>query len=332
MFNVAIGIGILLANIIGYTLRGVWSWRVMIVIAAVPAAIVFVSMFFLPRSPRWTAENIGLNEAVDVLGQLRDTHKEIHEEIGQIRQVARDTDPQDKGWRGIRQPWVRPALVAALGVAFFTQCGGLEMMIYYAPTFLSNVGFGHSAALLASLGVAIVYAIMTTLGCLFVDRIGRRRLILIMAPGSVLSLIGLGIMFALGAKGGIGGWLVITFLLLFMMFNSGGIQVVGWLLGAEMFPLSMRGPATSLHAATLWGSDLLVTGTALTLVQQITLGGTMWFYAGVNMLSFVFVLFFVPETRGATLEDIEGALRDGTFRPTRGHSGLAHQEASPVSA
>jgi nitrate/nitrite transporter NarK len=107
------------------------------------------------------------------------------------------------------------------------------MMIYYAPTFLSGVGFGKESALLASLGVAIVYAVMTLLGCLFVDRIGRRRLMLVMIPGSVVSLIGLGIMFASGAHGGWQGWLTIGFLLAFMLFNSGGIQVCGDAVGQQ---------------------------------------------------------------------------------------------------
>ena len=323
MFNVAIGIGILLANIIGFLLTGIWSWRTMIVVSAAPAAFVFVAMFFLPRSPRWAAENIGMDEAVSILSRVRSSREEVREEVHEIHEIAQHVDPQSKGWHGIAQPWVRPALWAALGVAFFTQCCGLEMMIYYTPTFLSNVGFGPSSALLSALGVAIVYAIMTTLGCLYVDRIGRRRLVLITAPGSALSLVGLGIMFAIGAKGGVGGWLVIAFLLLFMMFNSGGIQVVGWLLGSEMFPLGMRGQATSLHAAMLWGSDLVVTGTALTLVQAITLSGAMWFYAAVNLASFFYVLYLVPETAGASLEDIESALRRGRFRPTRGHTSLA---------
>ncbi|MBB3174534.1 sugar porter (SP) family MFS transporter [Endobacter medicaginis] len=329
MFNIAIGVGILFANIVGFTLREAWSWRTMVVIAAIPAAIVCLSMFFMPKSPRWTAENVGMGEALDELARLRDSRREIRHEAEQIHRVAHDTRPENRGWRGLAQPWVRPALVAALGVAFFTQCGGLEMMIYYAPTFLSGVGFGASSALLASLGVATVYLIMTFLGSRFVDRIGRRRLMLLMTPGSVLSLIGLGVMFWLTgatgdakahAPGGVEGWLIVGFLLAFMLFNSGSIQVVGWLLGAEMFPLSMRGQATSLHAAVLWGSDLLVTGTALSMVGWIGLGGTMWFYAAVNALSFAFVWFFVPETAGASLEDIEAALQDGTFRPTRGHN------------
>lgn len=327
MFNVAIGIGILLANIVGVSLHAVWTWRPMVAIAAVPAMVVFVAMLFMPRSPRWVAENHGLEQAAEILGQVRETRRDVRSELRQIQEIARDTRPEESGWRGIGQPWVRPALLAALGVAFFTQCGGLEMMIYYAPTFLADAGFGRSSALYASLGVAVVYAIVTLLGCLFVDRIGRRRLMLVMIPGSVLSLVGLGAMFATGATHGAASWLTIVFLLAFMLFNSGGIQVCGWLLGSEMFPLSMRGPATALHAAMLWGSNLVVTGTALSLVQAVGLGSTMWIYAGINLVSFVFVLLFVPETAGASLEAIEDALRKGRFRPRRGRAGLAESPA-----
>jgi len=332
MFNVAIGLGILLANIVGFAAREAWGWRPMVGLAAIPAAVVFVSMFFLPKSPRWTAENEGMKRAIIELGRIRTSKRAIRKEVQEMRESAENVDPRNRGWRGLFRPWVRPALVAALGVAFFTQCGGLEMMIYYAPTFLRDAGFGSSSALLASLGVAIVYCIMTFTGCMIVDRVGRRRLMLIMGPGSVVSLIGLGIVFAAHpAPGSIGSYLVIVFLLAFMAFNSGGIQVCGWLLGAEMFPLSMRGQATSLHAAMLWGSDLLVTGTALTLVKLITLGGTMWFYAGVNLASVLFVFFLVPETSGATLEDIELALHQKRFRPTRGNTRIVESDSDSVA-
>ncbi len=330
MFNVAIGIGIFLANVVGFAFRDSWGWRPMISVAAIPAAFVFISMFFLPKSPRWTAENEGVRSAVEQLSRVRTSRKQIRREIHEIHENASGIDDDERGWRGLALPWVRPALIAALGIAFFTQAGGLEMMIYYTPTFLSDAGFGASSALLASLGVSIVYCIMTLFGCLFVDRIGRRRLVLIMGPGSVVSLIGLGIMFAIHPdKGSFGSYVTVAFLLLFMLFNSGGIQVVGWLIGAEMFPLPMRGAATSLHAAVLWGSDYLVTRTALPMVTLISLGGTMWVYAGVNLACVLFVLFFVPETSGASLEDIETSLRDGTFRPHRGETpSIAHKAAA----
>lgn len=331
MFNVAIGLGILIANIIGFTQRESWGWRPMVGIAAIPAAIVFISMFFMPKSPRWSAENEGMRNAIIHLGRIRTTKRAVRKEVEAIRENALNVEEHNRGWRGLFQPWVRPALVAALGVAFFTQCGGLEMMIYYAPTFLNDAGFGASSALLASLGVAAVYCVMTFLGCMFVDRIGRRRLMLIMGPGSVLSLLCLGIMFMIHpAPGSAGSYLVVVFLLSFMAFNSGGIQVCGWLLGAEMFPLSMRGQATSLHAATLWGADLLVTSTALTMAEAIGLNWTMWFYAGVNLASVIFVFFFVPETSGASLEDIEVALLEKRFRPTRGNTRIASDDDEDV--
>ncbi len=109
--------------------------------------------------------------------------------------------------------------------------------------------------------------------------------------------------------------MVVACLLLFMFFNAGGIQVVGWLSGSEMYPLSVRGAGTSAQATMVWSSDLLVTATALTLVHLLTTGGTMWVYGVMNVLAFLFIKRFVPETKGRSLEDIETMLRDGDFHP-----------------
>ena len=99
-----------------------------------------------------------------------------------------------------------------------------------------------------------------------------------------------------------------------------------------MFPLSMRGQATSLHAATLWGADLLVTSTALSMAEAIGLSWTMWFYAFVNLASVIFVFFFVPETAGASLEDIEEALLEKRFRPTPGNTRIVQSEDEDAEA
>jgi hypothetical protein len=109
--------------------------------------------------------------------------------------------------------------------------------------------------------------------------------------------------------------LTIVLILLFMFFQAGGIQVVGWLIGSEMYPLRVRAAATSLHAMVLWGADLLVTSTALTLTGWIGLGGTMLVYDALNVLGWVLVFLRVPETKGRSLEQIEQSLRDGTFLP-----------------
>jgi sugar phosphate permease len=189
------------------------------------------------------------------------------------------------------------------------------MMIYYAPTLLTDLGFTHERALMTSLAMAVVYAVMTATGLMIVDRVGRRRLSLTMLPGAALSLLAFGSLFAFHLASKENSWMVVTCLLLFMFFNAGGIQVVGWLSGSEMYPLAVRGAGTSAQAVMVWGADLLVTATALTLVHALTTGGTMWVYAGMNVLAFFFTQRRVPETAGRSLEDIENMLQEGNFHP-----------------
>lgn len=314
IFNLAIGLGIVTASMVGFYLHHTWSWRTMIAVAAIPASIVMISMPFFPKSPRWLVEVSKVDEARQSLQRVRTAENDLEEELQAIQETSQLEDHQAKGWRALLQPWVRPATVAALGVAAFTQLSGIEMMIYYAPTILSGAGFGTSAALLASVGLAVVYAIMTAIGVLIVERVGRRRLMLFMIPGSVVSLAILGFMFSKGLANGPQAWVLVVCLLVYMVFNSGGIQVCGWLMGAEVYPLSVRAAGASAQAGMIWGADLLVTITALSLVSAVGTAGTMWVYAGLNVLAFVFVLFFVPETAGKSLEEIESALRQGTFR------------------
>lgn len=315
-FNLSIAVGILVANIVGYTLQDAWTWRWMIAVAIVPAVLLLLLMTALPESPRWLAENVSLDAARGVLQRVRQDDREIDFEIGEIREVVLEGGSGKKAsWSMLLEPWIRPAAIAAFGVAAFTQLGGLETMIYYTPTVLSGAGFGKSAALLASLGVSIVFMTMTAIGRVIVDRVGRRRLTLIMTPGTVISLIVLGLMFRSGMATTVrGSWWLVVCLLVYMVFNAGGVQVIGWLMGSEMFPLAIRGRASSVHASVLWGSNLIVTSTALSTVSVLGTGGAMWVYAAVNLLCVVFVWRFVPETTGHSLEDIENHLRAGTFR------------------
>jgi sugar porter (SP) family MFS transporter len=329
-FNVAIGVGIMLASLVGYFLHGTWSWRWMVGVAALPAAFLLCSMFFLPESPRWLASRDRTDDARGSLRRVRSANADIDGELRDIEEGTRATrSSRTRGWRGLAARWVRPAVVCGLGVAAFTQLSGIEMMIYYAPTVLKGAGFGPSAALLSSMGIAAVYLVMTAIGLSVVDRIGRRRLSLLMIPGATLSLLVLGALFVMGMAGSSQAWLLVGCLLVYMAFNSGGLQVVGWLTGSEVYPLPVRGAGTSAQAGMVWGSDLLVTATALTLVQTIGAGGTMWVYAGMNVLAFVFIWFFVPETSGHSLEEIEAALREDRFRPALGRA--PGRELQPAS-
>ena len=321
MFNLAIGVGIAVASVVSYTLHDAWSWRWMVGVAAIPATALLVAMFWLPESPRWLVSKDRGDEARAALHRVRADTNNVDAEYEDIQQVTKKTgSARTAGWTGLFAAWVRPATICGLGVAAFTQLSGIEMMIYYAPTILKGVGFGPSAALLSSMMIAVDYLVMTAIGLSVVERIGRRRLSLFMIPGAAISLVVFGALFVLGIAGAGHSWLVVGCLLVYMAFNSGGLQVVGWLTGSEVYPLSVRGAGTSAQAGVVWGADLLVTATALTMVQLLGTGGTMWVYAGMNVLAFVFIWFLMPETAGHSLEDIEGALRSDRFRPARGQA------------
>jgi sugar porter (SP) family MFS transporter len=314
-FNLSIAIGILIANIVGYTLQELWTWRWMIAVAIIPAIVLLLSMLRLPESPRWLAENVSIDAAYEALSKVRQSEAEVKQELDEIRQVvAAGGSGRNAPWRTLAEPWLRPAVIAAYGVAMFTQLSGLETIIYYTPTILAGTGFGKSVALLTGMTVAIVFVAMTAIGRHIVDHVGRRRLALTMLPGTVVCLFIVGAIFRSGiATSAHGTWLLVVFLVLYMVFDAGGIQVIGWLMGSEMFPLAVRGKASSVHAATLWGTNLVVTSTALSVVNFVGTGGAMWVYSGLNLLSLIFVWHFVPETAGHSLEDIEGHLRAGDF-------------------
>ncbi len=315
-FNISIGLGILTAGLVGAFMQDIWTWRTMFSVAAIPALILLFGMLPMPESPRWLVGQKRTKEARIALNMVRETDREVRHELRNIQKVHDKVERKSvAGWKNLKQPWMRPALFAGLGVAAFTQLSGIEMMIYYTPTFLTDAGFSRAAALHSALGVAVIYLVLTFIGKLVVDHVGRRTLTLWMMPGAIISLFLLGLVFMLDSHGQQYGWLIVTCLFAFMVFNSGGIQVIGWLLGSEVYPMGIREKATSLHAATLWGSNLLLTATALSLVNVLGIGGAMWFYALLNLLGFLFVFFMVPETKGRSLEEIETSLKEGRFYP-----------------
>jgi sugar porter (SP) family MFS transporter len=312
-FQVAIGIGILTATIVGASQQ--FSWRWMIGPAAVPAAVLLVLMLRAPESPRWLVKVGRTDEARSNLRRVRGEGDVDAELRGIVAVEEEERQAPGSGWKGLSQPWVRPAVIMGCGMALFTQLSGIEMIVYYTPTILTDVGFAESGALLVSVALAVTYVIMNVVGLAIVDRVGRRRLSLIKTPGAALALLVLGVVFLTGEVSVGSAPFIIACLISFMFFTAGGLQVMGWLTDSEIYPLGVRGAGTSAQAATLWGSNVLITLTLLTTIETIGVGPTMWMYAGFNVLAFLFVWRYFPEVAGRSLEDIETSLREGTLHP-----------------
>ena len=315
-FQLAIGVGIVISTLVGAT-ESV-DWRISIGAAAVPAALMLLFQLKLPESPRWLVKHDRREEAEEVLRTVRPDGYDVERELAEIVDLEdrrQETARSNRGWSGLRQAWVRPALVVGCGVAVFTQLSGIEMIIYYAPTILTDNGFSTSAALRVSVALGVTYLVMMIVGLAIVDKVGRRRLTLLMVPGAALALIVLGAFFVTGNAGRSATPYIIACLLVFMFFNAGGLQLMGWLTGSEIYPLAVRGAGTSVQSASLWGTNLLITLTLLTMIEAFGVGQVFWIYAGFNVAAWVFVWRFMPELTGHSLEDIESRLEDGRFRP-----------------
>lgn len=315
-FQVGIGVGIVVSTLVGAS-ESV-SWRVSIGVAAVPALLMLLLTLKLPESPRWLVKRDEPEAARRALRRVRPEGADVEGELGAVVELEdeeRRARQRDRGWSGLRRPWVRPALVVGCGIAVFTQLSGIEMIIYYAPTILTDNGFSTTAALRVSVALGVTYLVMMLVGLAIVDRVGRRRLTLLMVPGAALSLAVLGALFATGHSGRGSTPVIVACLVAFMFFNAGGLQLMGWLTGSEVYPLAVRGAGTAAQATALWSTNLLITLTLLTIIDAIGPGPTMWLYAAFNVAAFVFVLRRMPELTGRSLEDIERALRRGRFRP-----------------
>ena len=313
-FQIAIGVGIVIATIVGAT--ELIDWRVAIGAAAVPAAIMLVLMFRLPESPRWLMREDRRDDARAALAAVRHPDSDLSAEFGEIQEnVEAEKQAHTRGWKGLRAAWVRPALVVGCGLAIFTQLSGIEMIVYYSPTILTDNGFTDSAALRVSVALGVTYLVTQLIGLAIIDRVGRRRLTLITLPGAALAMFVLGTFFVTGNNGPeMVPWIVGT-LIAFMAFTAGGIQLMGWLTGSEIYPLATRAAGAAIQSASLWGTNVLITLTLLSTIETIGTGQTFWMYGLFNVAAFLFLFWKMPELTGHSLEDIEHHLADGKFRP-----------------
>jgi sugar porter (SP) family MFS transporter len=313
-FQIAIGVGIVIATIVGASEAIDWRWA--IGAAAVPAAIMLGLLLRLPESPRWLVKREDHDGARKVLERVRPDTYDIQGELDEMADLTRkEKKAKTRGWPGLREAWVRPALILGCGIAIFTQLSGIEMIIYYSPTILTDNGFSESVALQVSVALGVSYLVAQLVGLSIIDKVGRRRLTLIMIPGAALSLFVLGTLFVTGNSGKDSVPFIIACLVVFMLFNAGGLQLMGWLTGSETYPLAVRPAGTAVQSAALWGTNLLITLTLLTLISGIGVGPSMWLYGLFNVAAWIFVYFKMPDLTGKSLEEIEGKLADGKFTP-----------------
>jgi SP family galactose:H+ symporter-like MFS transporter len=306
--QLAVTVGIVVSYLVDYALSSSGDWRWMFGLAAIPATILGTGMLFMPDSARWLISRGLLDRARAVLERTRAT-TDVDAEIAETK---KSVQRQSGEWAELLRPTIRPAVVVGIGLAIFQQVTGINTVIYYAPTIFEFAGLGSATvAILATVGVGIVNMLMTIVAIWLVDRVGRRRLLLVGVVGMVLSLGVLGLAFQLPNLSSSLGWIAVGSLMLYVGSFAVGLGPVFWLLISEIYPLKIRGFAMSIASIANWAANLVVALTFLTLIQALGRPGTFWLYGLVGIGAWFFAYFLVPETKGRSLEEIEAHWRAG---------------------
>src|SRR5213080_4633584 len=319
LFQLAVTVGIVVAYLTDYAFAGVEGWRWMLGLAVAPALIFGTGMFFLPETPRWLIRGGHHEVAHRVLVRIRDLG-DVNVEIEEIKaSLAQQTEGGH--WTDLLRRQVRPALVVGLGLAVFQQITGINTVIYYAPKILQTAGFNSaSGAILATVGVGVVNVGMTIIAMFLVDRAGCRPLLLVGIAGMIITLGVLGLSFRY--RSGQLAWIAVICLMGYVASFAISLGPIFWLLIAEIYPLKIRGLAEGTAATFNWASNLVVSLTFLTLVEKLGASSTFLLYAFASVASWLFAYYFVPETRGRTLEQIEAFWR-ARHRARNADSGIS---------
>jgi sugar porter (SP) family MFS transporter len=307
-----ITVGILLAFIVNALLANSEAWRWMLGLAVVPSVILFIGMYFMPETPRWLVSRGREDEARDVLMRSR-SEQEAENEIREIKEVERE---EEGGLQELLAPWVRPALIVAIGLAVFQQIVGINTIIYYAPTTLKNVGYGDAAAIYANLIIGAINVVMTLIAIRFIDRVGRKPLLLGGLVGMVVSLtvLGLSTLLLSEPSSPTDAVAIITLLCLagFIISFAATWGPTVWVVLPEVLPLRIRGTAMGVAIFLHWIANFVVSQTFPSLLAALGPGIPFLGYAVIGVLAFIFVSAFVTETKGRSLEEIESDLQKRT--------------------
>jgi SP family galactose:H+ symporter-like MFS transporter len=315
MYQLAITIGIFIAYAVDEVLTNSDSWRAMLGVSAVPAVLLFLAILPMPDSPRWLVK-VGRRE--DAAAAFTKVHpdEDAGAAIDEIQVAVEAEDAQKASWGEVFSKKVRRPLVIGLGLAVFQQITGINAIIYYADKIFEQAGFSTPADQAAATTWAIggVNVLATFVAVAYVDRFGRRPLLLAGLVGMGLSLTTVGFAFlqldsetTVAGSPTTAGIITLVALVVFIASFAFSLGPVVWTVINEIFPTRIRGRGVAIATAANWGAAWLVSQFFLTLIDGIGSAATFWMFAFFCLASFVFVKLRVPETKGRTLEEIEAS-------------------------
>jgi SP family galactose:H+ symporter-like MFS transporter len=312
-YQLAVAGGIFVAYLVDGWLSKEGAWRWMLGLSAVPGLMLIFVALLAPQSPRWLMR---MGRRPDAATQMRKIHPDADPGPG-LDSIAATLAPESgrASWAEVfSKQWRRPLLVG-VGLAVFQQITGINAIIYYADQIFQAAGFTTQAAQtsVTTWAVGGVNVAATFIAIAFIDRLGRRKLLLAGLLGMALSLAVVGAAFefmtsataAPATAASTAGIVTLAALVVFIACFAFSMGPVVWTVINEIFPGHIRGRAVAVATACNWASAFVVSQVFLSLIDAIGNSFTFWLFASFCVLGWIWIFYAVPETKGRSLEQIQ---------------------------
>lgn len=302
-FQFNIVLGILLAYLSNYLIGlasfGSKEWRWELGVSAIPAFLFFVTLFAIPRSPRWLAEVGRVEEARSVLQIIGE---ENHER--RLREIVDSiAETKERGKEALFQRRYALPIFLAISIGAFNQLSGINAILYYLNDIFARAGFGKVSGDLQAVAIGATNLVLTVIAMSIIDKVGRKKLLLVGAVGTALCLAGVSAIFAIHQHENLLVWLLIGYIAFFAASQGAVI----WVYLGEVFPNLVRAKGQSVGTFTHWAMNAVI---SLIFPHMAARSGAypFMFFCFMMVVQFFVVLFIYPETKGITLEDMQKKL------------------------
>jgi sugar porter (SP) family MFS transporter len=302
LFQFNVVFGILLAYLSNYILGtmgfGAAEWRWKLGVTAAPAAFFFVMLFGIPRSPRWLVKKGRIDEAREVLRLIGEENYEQ-----ELKDIIESIDAEHVTSDALFTAKYRVPIFLAISIGMFNQLSGINAILYYLNAIFEHAGFSKVSGDLQAVAIGATNLLFTMLAMSVIDKVGRKKLLLIGSVGTALCLAGVAAIFLIGRHENLLVWMLVGYIA-FFAFSQGAVI---WVYISEVFPNRVRAKGQSLGSFSHWIMNALISWT-FPLMAASSGGYPFVFFSAMMVLQFFVVLFCYPETKGISLEEMQKKL------------------------
>ena len=299
-------VGQLLAYVVNSLLARTGSWEAMLGMAAVPGAVLAVGMWFLPDTPVWLAGKGRMDEARETAGRAGMGLGELSVLTGD----GGDRRSTSGEWHALRSAgWLRGAVGVAAIIGVIQQITGVNAIVYFAPTLMSQLGMSVENSIYTSIVIGAVSVVACLVGLQIIDRVGRRTLLTSGLTVNVVALVVLAFTYRAAEGNAALAFTALAVMAIFIASQQAAVSPTTWLLISEIVPIQVRGLGMGLAGLALWAANWAVAQFFLPLVDAVSATTTFLIFAGLGLAALGFVRAAVPETGGRSLEEVGEAFR-----------------------